>query len=368
MVSLSGFTIGITADRRWDEQAALFERRGASVLHGPTIRTGPLVGDGQLRDVTESIIARPPDVLVANTGIGIRSWFSAAESWGLDADLLRALSMATIHARGPKASAAVVAVGLPVASRAGTERLREAVDLVLEDGPAPGTVVAVQLDGSGASDEVGRLRTAGVVVVEVPPYVWTMPTDPKPALRLADAVISGRVHAVTFTAGPAARNFLALADEHGRRDELVHTLAGVVVGCVGPVCAEAARDAGIAAEAVVVPARARLGPLVRAVGDALEAREVHVPSGAGRLVLRGTRLQAGDHDVDLTDVEARLFAALARRPGAVLSKPALLREVWGDATGDPHVVEVTVSRLRRRLGPHGRVVAAVPRRGYTLNT
>jgi uroporphyrinogen-III synthase len=39
---LTGFTVGVTADRRWNEQAALFERRGATVLHGPTIRTLPL--------------------------------------------------------------------------------------------------------------------------------------------------------------------------------------------------------------------------------------------------------------------------------------------------------------------------------------
>ena len=80
---LSGFTIGLTADRRADEQASLFERRGATVLHGPSIRTLALGSDGPLRTATDAAIARRPSVVVANTGLGVRSWFSAAEGWGL---------------------------------------------------------------------------------------------------------------------------------------------------------------------------------------------------------------------------------------------------------------------------------------------
>ena len=54
---LRGFTIGITADRRWDEQASLFERRGATVVHAPTIRTLPLGCDEPLKAATAAVIA-----------------------------------------------------------------------------------------------------------------------------------------------------------------------------------------------------------------------------------------------------------------------------------------------------------------------
>ena len=67
-------------------------------------------------------------------------------------------------------------------------------------------------------------------------------------LRLAEAVIAGRVHAVTFTTGPAIRNWMAIAAEHDLDEPLRAALTGgrVVVGCVGPVCAEvaASRRAG----------------------------------------------------------------------------------------------------------------------------
>jgi uroporphyrinogen-III synthase len=51
----------------------------------------------------------------------------------------------------------------------------------------------------------------------------------------------------------------------------------------------------------------------------------------------------------------------------VVTKPELLRDVWRAADADEHAVEVTVSRLRRRLGPAGRAVRTVPRRGYRLD-
>ena len=74
---LDGFTIGVTADRRWEEQASLFERRGATVQHGPTIRTLALGGEARLQQATAEVVASPPGFLIANTGIGIRSWARA---------------------------------------------------------------------------------------------------------------------------------------------------------------------------------------------------------------------------------------------------------------------------------------------------
>lgn len=364
---LDGFTIGITADRRWEEQAALFERRGAAVQHGRTIRTLPLGAEEALRAATDDIISRPPRFFVANTGIGIRSWFDAAESWGVDDELRRALGASAIYARGPKASAAVHTNGLEIVARGRSERLSEAVRMVV-DVARPGDRVAVQLDGGPPAPAVAALREAGLEVIEVPVYGWRLPDDRRPALRLAEAVIAGRVHAVTFTAGPQVRNWLAIAEEQDLDAALLEALSAgdVVVGCVGPVCADAAAAAGIPRERMVVPAIARLGPLVRAVADALHARTATVRVQHGELVLAGTVVRVGGDRVELSDTEARLLATLAERPGAVHAKEDLLRRVWGEGADDTHVVEVTVGRLRRRLGAHGRAIAVVPRRGYAL--
>ena len=366
---LRGFTVGITADRRWDEQASLFERRNATVVHAPTIRTIPLGSDAPLRAATDAVIARRPVVLLANTGLGIRSWFGAAESWGIGGELLAVLGGAKIFARGPKASGAVHSAGLDVAGRALSERLSEAVDMAL-DVVSPGDLVAVQVDGSGASPEVARLRSLGLEVVEIPVYEWKLPEDHRPALRLAEAVIGGRVHAVTFTTGPAVRNWFAIVGERDLAEPLRAALTDgtVVIGCIGPVCAESLLGEGIGPEHFVVPDTWRLGPLVRSVATGLGHHVVNVRLRGADVVLAGNHATVAGMPVSLTDIDARLLARLARRPNVVHTKADLLGAVWGNHAGDPHAVEVAIGRLRSRLGDAGAAIASVHRRGYMLNS
>ena len=81
--SLAGYVVGVTADRRADEQIELLRRRGATTLHGPSIKTLPLDAAQELRSITELLLRDPPDYVIANTGIGMRGWFAAA---GLELD------------------------------------------------------------------------------------------------------------------------------------------------------------------------------------------------------------------------------------------------------------------------------------------
>ena len=88
---LSGFTVAVTAARRREELTALLQRRGARVIEAPAIRIIPTTDDVQLRAATEACITRPPDVVVATTGIGFRGWMEAADGWGLGESLGRHL-------------------------------------------------------------------------------------------------------------------------------------------------------------------------------------------------------------------------------------------------------------------------------------
>ena len=80
--------MGITAARRADELGTMLERRGAAIQHGPALRIVPLADDTELLAATRELIARPPDITVATTGIGFRGWIEAANGWGLGDDLL----------------------------------------------------------------------------------------------------------------------------------------------------------------------------------------------------------------------------------------------------------------------------------------
>src|ERR1700753_1237375 len=109
---LTGYRIAVTSARRSEELCALLSRQGAEVCSAPAINMIALPDDDELHDNTKALIAEPPDILVAHTGIGFRGWLAAAEGWGLSSQLLDALSSARILARGPKATGALRAAGL----------------------------------------------------------------------------------------------------------------------------------------------------------------------------------------------------------------------------------------------------------------
>jgi uroporphyrinogen-III synthase len=361
---LEGFVVGITADRRWEEQAELLRRRGATVVHGPCMDTLYLADDDDLRQATLDVIAQPPDVVVATTGIGVRAWLETAEAWGLGPALTAALGQARILARGPKAAGVVLASGLSVWARSETEQMDDVLAKLLADG-VEGRRVALQEYGMESPAFIASLEAAGATVVRVPVYRWRYPADTRPALTLIDGALNGRIDAVTFTSAPAVRNMFLIAGEHNAADDLRHAFNNGLVGaCVGPVCAQSARDEGI--DTPVEPKVGRLGLLVRALSDELETRRRTFTVGGLDLVAQGSAIHADGDVAALSGRERAVFEALAARPGVVIDRTTLLERIWGSSDVDPHLLEVVVGRLRRRLGRCASAIEVTRSRGYRL--
>ena len=89
--------------------------------------------------------------------------------------------------------------------------------------------------------------------------------------------------------------------------------------------------------------------------------------GTLRMEPRRREVAVGDRSVELRAREFDLLAALARDPGVVLSREALLEDVWGtDFVGETRTIDVHVSELRRKLGPDGPSIESVRGIGYRL--
>jgi DNA-binding response OmpR family regulator len=112
----------------------------------------------------------------------------------------------------------------------------------------------------------------------------------------------------------------------------------------------------------------------------LEARIDAVMRRAARFAERPAQLRAGRLTVDpdarrteldgreisLTRKEFELLAALARRPGATVTRDRLFAEVWHTTwRGSPHTVEVHIASLRAKLGDPD-LVQTVRGVGYRL--
>ncbi len=104
----------------------------------------------------------------------------------------------------------------------------------------------------------------------------------------------------------------------------------------------------------------------RQQGEALRAATF------GSLTIDSTAREVRVHEtvVPLTKLEHELLAALAASPNAVITRERLRELVWGDNWyGDGHVVDVHMSKLRKKLATAGAadVVATVRGVGYKFS-
>lgn len=89
--------------------------------------------------------------------------------------------------------------------------------------------------------------------------------------------------------------------------------------------------------------------------------------GALRLDTAARRVHRGEEEITLTAKEFAVLEQLAVRAGEVVSKADILEHVWDFAyDGDPNIVEVYVSTLRRKLG--AAAIRTVRGAGYRLET
>jgi uroporphyrinogen-III synthase len=332
---LRGFTVAVTADRRRDEQATLLLRHGLDVRMHPLLSTRR-EDDGVLVAVTQALVKEPPDLLVANTGYGMRTWMETARQAGLAQPLAAALTErgTTIAARGAKALGELRKAGLDARFKAASETLDEVVSWAIELGVA-GRRVAFQLHGEASTPHLDRLRAAGADLIVVPVYQMGEGAAGTGA-ALAQAVVEGEVDVVTFTAAPQVEALLDVAAGLGR---LGAVLAGfnygaVIAACIGPVCAAAAGDAGITQP--LVPEHPRIGSLASAVTSALALRRLVLagPGGAARLC--GRYLEASGSETELSGWEQQVLRPLSAAPGH-----------WADLPGG--VPDGVVRALESRL-------------------
>lgn len=222
-------------------------------------------------------------------------------------------------------------------------------------------------------EQKSRLAALGAEVVPGPVHRdgateadrWALPTDTGPALHLVDLVCRGALDAITFNAGPAVRNFMAVADRSRRgRNVLAALNHGIVVACAGPDCAATAREEGV--EQPRHGETADLAPMIAILRERLMERRRRYLMGSTELVVQGCVVLVDGRPVTLGDAERAVLVKLAERPGTTVSRRVLLRHVWKDPRVEPNILEATITRLRTELGRSGAALESTARRGYRL--
>jgi len=359
---LTGCVIVITADRRKRELAAALERRGATIAHAPALSTIPHVDDAQLLSDTRGLIERPPDVVVATTGIGFRGWIEAADAAGIADELIEAMRGARLVARGPKARGAIQAAGLEADWVAESETASELRDYLLAEGVA-GLRIAVQHHGNGSDGLDEAFQAAGAEVQSLLVYGWGAPADEASHLEWLDRAAAGQADAVVFTSAPAAELWLEGARKQGVLDAIVQRTVDqrLCVTAVGPVTAAPLEAAGVV---VSYPTRWRLGALIRELVKHFSENTVGIPTPEGLLVMRATTAVLDGKVLPLTPTGLEILRVLAGAGGNVVPREDLADLLPGGQASS-HGVDAAINRLRENAASRT-LVRTVVKRGYAL--
>jgi uroporphyrinogen-III synthase len=264
MRSLDGRTIALLESRRSDELAAMVRRLGGTPISAPSVREVAHTGDFGV--FIDGLSEGRFFVAVFLTGAGANSLFSEAERHGRLTEALDALGRTTLACRGPKPLAALKRQGL-VAQIATvkphtTHELLDALAAV--DLTDRGVLLVHYGERNAAVAEA--LRARGARLDEVCPYVWALPDDIEPMARVVDEAVAQRIDAMLFTSQIQCRHLFKIAGDMNKADDLTRALNGhIVVGAIGPVCADALRQLGVTTD--VMPGAGNMASLVTAVAD-----------------------------------------------------------------------------------------------------
>lgn len=266
MATLDGLTIGVTGARKGAQLAQTLRRRGATVVHGPTLAGDVAAPMDQLLECVEAAADPPAVVFAASTGMGMALLADVAADAGLTEQLRAAIAGARVLARGAKA-------------RGGLQRLQVAPDWTAPDEldrqvaeeirrtAGPGDRVVVQAHGAGGR-VYDRLTDDGLDVHVLRPYVSAPLEDPAAAEGLVVDAAEGRLDVVVFTSPGAVHGMADVARATGHDAGLLRALGPdgpVTLVAIGPVTSAAVEEEAWTPD--VMPDAHRTGAMVRALED-----------------------------------------------------------------------------------------------------
>jgi uroporphyrinogen-III synthase len=266
-------TVAILESRLGAQLADIVAKYGAKPYWAPALAEVPDLDLERIRALIDEWRDGAVELVVFQTGVGVKALFQATEQLGLTQRLVECLAASTVVVRGPKPTAELrsrqVRIDLSASAPFTTAEVVDAIaHLDLQ-----GKTVLVQRYGDSNADLHDALRAKGAAVIEVATYRWALPEDTGPLLRLIDALQRREIDAVAFTSAAQAQNLFAVARESRREESLREDLNRTLIASIGPICTHALTALGVQVGFEAQPPK--LGPLVAGLNACLSA---HLPS------------------------------------------------------------------------------------------
>jgi uroporphyrinogen-III synthase len=284
MGTLCGRTIALLESRRSREFASLVHELGGVPVSAPAVDEVACYDD--FNSFFDGLARRQFSIAVLLNGASTSTLLEEATRRGRLSDVVHTLRGVTIACRGQKPADALHPYS--IRPQITTERPHTTHELLRALSTVDVVNRGIVLVHTGHRNRavVDDLRSRGARLTEVCPYESALPADAEPIAEVVRDAVADRLDAVLFTNRAQCTHLFRIAAEMNQAEGLALCLnRRVVVGAVGPVCADALREAGVIPD--VVPIAASMPSLVRAVAayfetDAKrppESRESRAPRG-----------------------------------------------------------------------------------------
>jgi uroporphyrinogen-III synthase len=239
--NFNGLRVLALESRRATEIAKLIRTYGGEPTVASAMCEVPLESNHEALEFAGHLLQGEFDLVIFTTGVGVRRLMEIVGSRYDRARIIESLRRVKLATRGPKSSAAVREMGLPVAVTAPEPCTWRELIGALDDAFGPsleGLRAAVQEYGSVNAELLDALSQHHVQWTRVPVYQWALPDDLEPLRNSIRSIVAGDIDVVVFLTAVQVTHLFRVAEQMDETDALRAGLRQTVVLSIGPSTSE----------------------------------------------------------------------------------------------------------------------------------
>jgi len=261
--SFKGLRVLSLESRRSTEVAKLIRTYGGEPTVVPSLREIPLSSNTEALVFAEALLRGEFDLIVFFTGIGVRALVDTVATKFDREEFLESLRKVKIAARGPKPSAVLRELKVPITVTAPEPTTwRELMQVIEEEfGPSLADArVAVQEYGASNPEFLSDLTLKCGLVTKVPVYQWALPEDQRPLEECVRGIAQGAFDVVLFLTAVQVIHLFQVAERLQSVAAMRAGFLSMAVISIGPTTSEELRLYGITPD--FEPSRPKMGFIV----------------------------------------------------------------------------------------------------------
>lgn len=259
--NLSRKRIGILEARMASELSKMLQKYGAETISAPAVRETQIDCSPEVAELIKRISDNDIQIVVMQTGVGVRSLFKEATQINKADELRAGLETLTYVARGPKPVAALRREGLtnPVTIKS-PYTTAELIEALMKLNLANSNVAVLHY-GERNHLLAKTLSSACQELYELCLYEWMWPEDIRPVENLIAEVLARNIDALVFTSQVQVRHLFQIAEKTDQHRALKSAMNNALVAAVGPTTANALDSYDVTVD--VMPKHPKMGHMVK---------------------------------------------------------------------------------------------------------